>query len=183
MRRPPPHACAGVDNFIDTLASVEPTTSPGGTFRLLTADDSLGLALTGTSLLLFTLEPCTILQPHIHPHPELAFPLSGNVTFSVAYNNNSFTGAVGNTRVDVGPGGYALFPTGGCRRKQLAGDQRRDTLHTATQAEHAHPRAGHSRRSSRSLQARCTSRKTRAAKRPRSWRSSSRPSRRPCSSR
>lgn len=103
---------AGVSSFIDSFSSVLATTSPGGTFRLVTGDTSLGLAMTGTSLLLFTLEPCTILQPHVHPHPELAFPISGNVTFSVIYNNNSFTGAVENTRLDVAPGGYALFPTG-----------------------------------------------------------------------
>ena len=27
----------------------------------------------------FSLEPCTILQPHIHPHAEFAFPLSGEL--------------------------------------------------------------------------------------------------------
>lgn len=42
---------------------------------------------------------------------------------SVVYNNNSFTGAVPNTKLDVGPGGYAIFPTG---RSQL--DSHQDCL-------------------------------------------------------
>ncbi|EFN50856.1 hypothetical protein CHLNCDRAFT_141775 [Chlorella variabilis] len=72
----------------------------------------------------FTLEPCTILQPHIHPHAEFAFPIKGKVTFSVVFNNNSFTEALENTQKDVGPGGFAVFPTG--------------TLHV-TQNEHCVP--------------------------------------------
>lgn len=32
----------------------------------------------------FKLEPCTILQPHIHPHSEFAFPIEGEAGLSPA---------------------------------------------------------------------------------------------------
>jgi quercetin dioxygenase-like cupin family protein len=102
----------GVNSFISNFEDVEPLIFPGGEFRVITGKDSLGMALTDVSFLLFKLEPCTILQPHIHPHSEFAFPIEGNVTFNVVYNNNTFNEALGLTKLDVGPGGFAIFPTG-----------------------------------------------------------------------
>ena len=37
---------------------------------------------------------------------------AGRVTFSVVFNNNTVVGAFPNTLKGVGPGGFAIFPTG-----------------------------------------------------------------------
>lgn len=123
----PPSPPAGVGSFINPDLYATPASDyPGGAFHLLTAADSLGLAMAGSSVLLFRLEPCTILQPHIHPHAELAFALSGAVTVSVVYNNGSFTTALENTQKNLTRGGFAVFPAGWClaagrgRRGQVA---------------------------------------------------------------
>lgn len=123
-RRPyPPSSCptllcTGPESFISTFDSLPAIDLPGATLRLVTADDSYGLSLTGMSALhvsggggvvlrpsgqqdggrtwrpgpavsqpptlpavpaavQITLDPCTILQPHVHPHGEFTYTISG----------------------------------------------------------------------------------------------------------
>jgi len=51
-----------VGSFINNFDGVEAADYPDGTFKLVTGGTSLGLGMSGASVLLFKLEPCTILQ-------------------------------------------------------------------------------------------------------------------------
>lgn len=57
-----------------------------------------------------TLEPCTVLQPHTHPHSEFVFTLKGEVTHSIPFYNGSLTDVKENTATGFGSPGFAVFP-------------------------------------------------------------------------
>ncbi|KAL4424852.1 hypothetical protein ABPG77_011102 [Micractinium sp. CCAP 211/92] len=103
-------------SFINSFKNTPAISLPGAELRLVTGNDEagagLGLGLANMAALQFTLDPCTILQPHIHPHAELAITVSGAVTHSVVYNNGTLTDVTENTVTNVGSSGFAVFPAG-----------------------------------------------------------------------
>ncbi|PRW32499.1 hypothetical protein C2E21_8296 [Chlorella sorokiniana] len=103
----------GPSSFIGDLGNTTafpPIELDGATLRLATANEVYGLGLAGMSALHITLAPCTILQPHTHPHSEFIFTIKGSVTHSIPYYNMTLTEVKENTEKDVGNPGFAVFP-------------------------------------------------------------------------
>ncbi|EFN50787.1 hypothetical protein CHLNCDRAFT_142512 [Chlorella variabilis] len=105
------HLYTGPGSFINSFTSVAPIKLPGAELRLVTAGEIFGLNLAGLSALHIKLSPCTILQPHTHPHAEFVFTISGKVVHSTPYNNKTLTGVVSNTKAALAKG-FAVFPAG-----------------------------------------------------------------------
>ncbi|KAI7838089.1 hypothetical protein COHA_008098 [Chlorella ohadii] len=100
-------------SFIGDLSNttaIPPIELDGATLRLVTANEVYGLSLAGMSALHITLDPCTVLQPHTHPHSEFTFTIKGAVTHSIPFYNGTLTEVKENTQKDVGNPGFAVFP-------------------------------------------------------------------------
>ncbi|KAL4421359.1 hypothetical protein ABPG75_010650 [Micractinium tetrahymenae] len=101
----------GADSFISSFSGMDGASVGGLTLRPVTAGSMFGLGMGAMSALQITLEPCTMLQPHIHPHAEFAFTVSGKPTYSIVYNNGTLANLTSNT-ASPGAGGFAIFPAG-----------------------------------------------------------------------
>ncbi|KAL4421355.1 hypothetical protein ABPG75_010646 [Micractinium tetrahymenae] len=118
--------------FISTFKDTPALSLPGAELRLVTGRDEtgagFGLGLANLAALHITLDPCTILQPHIHPHSEFAFTVSGAVTHSVVYNNGTLTNVTENTVTNVGNPGFAVFPPGQLHVTQNEGCEKAEVI-------------------------------------------------------
>ncbi|KAL4428429.1 hypothetical protein ABPG75_002518 [Micractinium tetrahymenae] len=100
----------GPESFItsfDKVGSVQML--PGANISLVSAAQVYGINVAGMSAALINLAPCTILEPHTHPHPEFAFTIYGSVTHSTPYNNLTLYNLTANT-AEAPERGFALFP-------------------------------------------------------------------------
>eukprot|EP00887_Chlorella_sp_A99_P000578 scaffold17.g578.t1 len=85
---------------------------PSGLGSLAQVDGSTlaGLAQVGFSAAQLNLGPCTVFQPHVHPHPEFAYIIRGtNVTAGVVTTNGSAPAL--QLQTGLQNGSFAIFPT------------------------------------------------------------------------
>jgi hypothetical protein len=100
----------GPESFINTFDAFGPGLElPGATIGLVSAGQVYGANVAGTSAVLITLQPCTILQPHTHPHSEFSFTVYGTVVHSTPYNNLTLFNLTANTG-EAPARGFAIFP-------------------------------------------------------------------------
>lgn len=100
----------GPESFISSFDKVGNVLSlPGANISLVTASQVYGINVAGMSAALINLAPCTIIEPHTHPHPEFAYTIYGSVTHSTPYNNLTLYNLTANTG-EASERGFALFP-------------------------------------------------------------------------
>lgn len=100
----------GPESFVNSFESVGNLLElDGATAKLVTAGEVYGINVAGLSAARITLKPCTILQPHTHPHSEFAYTTKGKVVHSTPYNNLTLFTLSPNT-AEAGKAGFALFP-------------------------------------------------------------------------
>ncbi|KAL4439234.1 hypothetical protein ABPG77_004136 [Micractinium sp. CCAP 211/92] len=100
----------GPESFINSFDKVGNLLQlPGANISLVSAGQVYGINVAGMSAALINLAPCTILEPHTHPHPEFAFTIYGSVTHSTPYNNLTLYNLTANTG-EAPARGFAVFP-------------------------------------------------------------------------
>ncbi len=77
---------------------------------IISAGQVYGSNVAGMSASLINLDPCTIIEPHTHPHSEFAFTVYGSVTHSTPYNNLTLFNLTANEGTAEARG-LAIFPS------------------------------------------------------------------------
>lgn len=102
---------AGPESFINSFDTAgNQLTAEGAMISIISAGQVYGSNVAGMSASLINLDPCTIIEPHTHPHSEFAFTVYGSVTHSTPYNNLTLFNLTANEGTAEARG-FAIFPS------------------------------------------------------------------------
>ena len=95
--------------FVFDLLNSEPISGPGGSIRPMSVDEVPSLAGEGVAYTLFTIEPCGINLPHLHPRAtEFIYLIRGDMVRTAFVGENGEGAAVN----DLSAGMATFFPQG-----------------------------------------------------------------------
>ncbi|KAI3439137.1 hypothetical protein D9Q98_001545 [Chlorella vulgaris] len=101
----------GPESFINSFDTAgNQLTAEGAMISIISAGQVYGSNVAGMSASLINLDPCTIIEPHTHPHSEFAFTVYGSVTHSTPYNNLTLFNLTANEGTAEARG-FAIFPS------------------------------------------------------------------------